>query len=130
VPRLLAPTSHVLAEVLRREHGIPDGLRPYFADVQDHAVHVLAELDTYRDLLGAALDVQTFYAFNRLGRIMQRLTAVTVIILVPNFVASVFGMNFGQIPFSRSEYGFVIVVAFLACMVAWGFIHSRILGWL
>jgi len=130
VPRLLAPTSHVLAEVLRRERGIPDGLRPYFADVQDHAVHVLAELDTYRDLLGTALDVQTFYAFNRLGRIMQRLTAITVIILVPNFVASVFGMNLGRIPLGQSEYGFVLVVAFLACMVAWGFIHSRILGWL
>src|SRR5688572_21433305 len=51
VPPLLAPTSHVLAEVLRRERMVPDGLRPYFADVQDHAVHVLAELDTYRDLL-------------------------------------------------------------------------------
>jgi CorA-like Mg2+ transporter protein len=37
VPRLLAPTSHVLAEVLRRERGIPEGLRPHFADVQDHA---------------------------------------------------------------------------------------------
>jgi magnesium transporter len=130
VPRLLAPTSHVLAEVLRRERGVPEGLRPYFADVQDHAVHVLAELDTYRDLLGAALEVQTFYAFNRLGRIMQRLTAVTVIILVPNFVASVFGMNLGHIPFGQSQYAFVMVVAFLACMVAWGFIHSRILGWL
>jgi magnesium transporter len=130
VPRLLAPTSHVLAEVLRRERGVPDGLRPYFGDVQDHAVHVLAELDTYRDLLGAALDVQAFYAFNRLGRIMQRLTAVTVIILVPNFVASIFGMNFGHIPLSQSSLGFVLVVAFLACMVVWGFIHSRILGWL
>jgi magnesium transporter len=130
VPRLLAPTSHVLAEVLRRERGIPDGLRPYFGDVQDHAVHVLAELDTYRDLLGAALDVQTFYAFNRLGRIMQRLTAVTVIILVPNFVASIFGMNFAHIPLSQSDWGFMLAVAFLGCMVAWGFIHSRILGWL
>ena len=130
VPRLLAPTSHVLAEVLRRERGIPDGLRPHFADVQDHAIHVLAELDTYRDLLGAALDVQTFYAFNRLGRIMQRLTAITVIILVPNFVASIFGMNFSQIPLSHSGLGFFLVVAFLACMVVWGFIHSRILGWL
>ena len=130
VPRLLAPTSHVLAEVLRRERGIPDALRPYFADVQDHAVHVLAELDTYRDLLGAALDVQVFYAFNRLGRIMQRLTAITVIILVPNFVASIFGMNFAHIPMSGSQWGFMLVVAFLGCMVVWGFIHSKILGWL
>ena len=131
VPPLLAPTSHVLAEVLRRERMIPDGLRPYFADVQDHAVHVLAELDTYRDLLGAALDTQVFYAFNRLGKIMQRLTAITLIILVPNFVASIYGMNFDKIiPPSDWDYGFIAVVVFLLCMVAWGFIHSRMLRWL
>jgi magnesium transporter len=131
VPPLLAPTSHVLEEVLRRDRAIPEGLRPYFADVQDHAVHVLAELDTYRDLLSAALDVHVFHAFNRLGMIMQRLTAITVIILVPNFVASIYGMNFTHLfPPSNWEYGFVAVVAFLLCMVAWGFIHSRLLRWL
>jgi len=130
VPRLLAPTSHVLEEVLRRTRSIPEGLRPYFGDVQDHAVHVLAELDTYRDLLGAALDVQVFYSFNRLGLVMKRLTAVTVIIMVPNFVASIFGMNFRYIPGSTSQLAFVMVVVFLGIMVAWGFIHSRILGWL
>jgi magnesium transporter len=131
VPPLLAPTSHVLEEVLRRERMIPEGLRPYFADVQDHAIHVLAELDTYRDLLGAALDTQVFYAFNRLGKIMQRLTAITLIILVPNFVASIYGMNFAKIiPASDWEYGFVVVVAFLLVMIAWGFIHSRLLRWL
>ncbi|MDQ3949324.1 MAG: magnesium transporter CorA family protein [Gemmatimonadota bacterium] len=131
VPRLLAPTSHVLAEVLRRERAVPDELRPYFGDVQDHALHVLAELDTHRDLLSAALDVHVFSAFNRLGQIMKRLTAVTVIIMAPNFVASIYGMNFANlIPPSESQYGFILVVAFLACMLAWGFIHSRILGWL
>jgi magnesium transporter len=130
VPRLLAPTSHVLAEVLRRAQTIPEGLRPYFGDVQDHAVHVLAELDTYRDLLSAALDVQVFYSFNRLGLVMKRLTAVTVIIMVPNFVASIFGMNFRYIPGSTSQLAFLMVVAFLGIMVAWGFIHSRMLGWL
>jgi magnesium transporter len=130
VPRLLAPTSHVLEEVLRRAQSIPEGLRPYFGDVQDHAVHVLAELDTYRDLLGAALDVQVFYSFNRLGLVMKRLTAVTVIIMVPNFVASIFGMNFQYIPGSTNQLAFMLVVAFLGCMVAWGFIHSRMLGWL
>jgi magnesium transporter len=131
VPRLLAPTSHVLAEVLRRDRAIPDVLRPYFADVQDHAEHVLAGLDTYRDLLGAALDVHVFSAFNRLGLIMKRLTAVTVIIMVPNFVASIYGMNFARLlPPHDWDYSFVVVSAFLAIMVAWGFIHSRRLGWL
>ena len=131
VPRLLAPTSHVLAEVLRHEQGIPEGLRHYFGDVQDHLVHVLAELDTYRDLLGAALDVQAFYSYSRLGRIMQRLTAITVIIMVPNFVASIYGMNFVHLmPPSDWPLGFFLVAGFLMVMVIWGFIHSRMLGWL
>lgn len=131
VPPLLAPTSLVLAEVLRRKRMVPEELAPYFADVQDHAVHVLAELDTYRDLLAAALDTSVFYAFNRLGKIMQRLTAITVIVLVPNFVASIYGMNFTHtIPPSDWRYGFIVVAAFLLCMVAWGFIHSRLLRWL
>jgi magnesium transporter len=131
VPRLLAPTTHVLAEVLRRDDVVPAALRPYFADVQDHAVHVMAELDTYRDLLAAALDVHVFYAFNRLGLIMKRLTAVTVIIMVPNFVAGIYGMNFARLfPASDSPLGWFLVVAFLAVMVIWGFIHSRMLGWL
>jgi magnesium transporter len=131
VPRLLAPTSNVLAEVLRRKRGIPEELRPYFGDVQDHALHVLAEMDTYRDLLSAALDVQVFYSFTRLAHIMKRLTAVTVIIMVPNFVASIYGMNFEHLfPPAAWKYGFLVVVIFLACMVAWGFIHSRLLRWL
>ena len=99
--------------------------------MQDHALHVLAEMDTYRDLLSAALDVQVFYSFTRLGHIMKRLTAVTVIIMVPNFVASIYGMNFEHLfPPSQWGYGFLAVVAFLGIMVVWGFIHSRMLGWL
>jgi magnesium transporter len=131
VPRLLAPTSQVLAEVLRRERAVPEELRPYFGDVQDHTLHVLAELDTYRDLLSAALDVHVFSAFNRLGLIMKRLTAVTVIIMVPNFVASIYGMNFNRmLPPGDSGYGFFLVVAFLMVMLVWGFLHSKLLGWL
>ena len=131
VPRLLAPTTHVLAEVLRRERTVPEELRHSFGDVQDHALHVLAELDTYRDLLSAALDVHVFSAFNRLGLIMKRLTAVTVVIMVPNFVAGIYGMNFAHIfPPSESPFGFFVVVAMLLVMLAWGFVHSRIMGWL
>ena len=51
--------------------------------------------------------------------------------MVPNFVASIYGMNFIHLlPPSDSTYGFIAVGAFLMVMVAWGFIHSRMLGWL
>jgi Mg2+ and Co2+ transporter CorA len=69
--------------------------------------------------------------FNRLGLIMRRLTAITVIITVPNFVAGIYGMNFGHMmPPGEAPWAFFPVAAFLLVMVAWGFIHSRMPGWL
>ena len=51
--------------------------------------------------------------------------------MVPNFVASIYGMNFSHLfPPSEWKWGFAVVVAFLAVMVGWGFFHSRILKWL
>jgi Mg2+ and Co2+ transporter CorA len=50
---------------------------------------------------------------------MKRLTAVTVIIMVPNFVASVYGMNSEHlVPPGEWKLGFAIVVAMLGVMVA------------
>jgi magnesium transporter len=69
---------------------------------------VLADFDPYRDLLAAALDVHVFSAFNRLGLIMRRLTAITVIIMVPNFVAGIYGMNFAHMmPPSEAPWAFL-----------------------
>jgi magnesium transporter len=132
IGKVLRPTDDILAEVIRRgQPQFPESLRPYFADVHDHAVHVLGELDSYRSLSTAAIDVHSQSMFARLGVVVQRLTAITVIIMVPNLVASVYGMNFDKLfPPGDWEYGFVAIVALLACMVAWGFIHSRILKWL
>jgi Mg2+ and Co2+ transporter CorA len=51
--------------------------------------------------------------------------------MVPNFVASIYGMNFSHtIPAGDWPFGFILVVALLGLMVGWGFIHSRLMGWL
>jgi Mg2+ and Co2+ transporter CorA len=50
---------------------------------------------------------------------------------VPNFVAGIYGMNFIHLwPPSAASWGFFAVATFLLIMVAWGFIHSKMLGWL
>jgi magnesium transporter len=132
IRRLLAPTGDVIAEVIRREQPrIPESLGPYLADMQDHLLHVLNELDSYRELLSAAQDVHAESMFARLALVVQRMTAVTVIIMVPNLIASIYGMNFDTIfPPSDWELGFFVVVAVLVVMLVWGFVHSRLLGWL
>ena len=43
---------------------------------------------------------------------MKRLTAITVVIMVPNFVASIYGMNVANmLPPSESAYAFPAIVA-------------------
>jgi hypothetical protein len=40
-------------------------------------------------------------------------------------------MNFSHtIPAGDWPFGFILVVALLGLMVGWGFIHSRLMGWL
>jgi magnesium transporter len=132
VRRLLAPTGDVLTQAVRREQRrLPESLGPYFADIKDHVANVLDELDSSRDLLATALDIHSESMFARLGLIVQRLTAITVIIMVPNLVASIYGMNFETFfPPHDWEYGFPAVVGLIVVMIAWGFIHSRLLRWL
>lgn len=130
--RLLAPTADVIAEVIRREQDqIPETLSPYLADMQAHLRHVLGELDNFLDLLSAAQDVHAESMFAKLALVVQRLTAITVILMVPTLLAGIYGMNFNMlIPASDWDYGFLVVVGLMLVMIAWGFIHSRMLGWL
>jgi magnesium transporter len=63
--------------------------------------------------------------------VVQRLTAITVIVMVPNMVAGIYGMNFEKIfPPTNWDYGFIVIVGIMALMIVWGFVHSRYLGWL
>ena len=91
----------------------------------------IGELDVYRELLSAAQDVHAESMFARLALVVQRLTAITVILMVPTLVASIYGMNFNLlVPSSDWDYGFLVVVGLILVMIVWGFLHSRLLGWL
>jgi Mg2+ and Co2+ transporter CorA len=91
----------------------------------------LGGLDNHRDLLSAAQDVHAESMFARLALVVQRLTAITVILMAPTLVAGVYGMNLGgMIPSSDSEYGFAIAMGIIVVMIVWRFVHSRLLGWL
>ena len=104
---------------------------PVASIAHDHSLHLLGELASYGDLLGSALDVHAESLFLRLSVIMKRLTAITVIVMVPNLVASIYGMNVEVLfPPGDWEYAFFVIVGLLACMIIWGFIHSRHLDWL
>jgi magnesium transporter len=58
---------------------------------------------------------------------MKFLTAVTIILMLPNLVASIYGMNIG-LPFQNSPYAFAITMGFsfvLSGLVVYIFIKKK-----
>ena len=113
--RTLSPQRDVANALLRRDLPLVDDLSaPYFQDLYDHLIRVLDQLDLQRDLLASALDANLSVTSNNLNAVMKRLTAFTVILMVPTLIAGVYGMNFRFMPELSSPLGYPFSLAVMA----------------
>ena len=67
----------------------------YLRDVYDHAVRIVEQVDSYRDIVTSALDVYLSSVSNRLGEQTRRLSVMATIFLPLTFFTGFFGQNFG-----------------------------------
>jgi magnesium transporter len=90
----LAPSREVLAQLTSREFElIAEPHIFYFRDVYDHVIRLNDELDSFRELVGGALEVYLSSINNNLSTIMKRLTGVTVILAGIGAIGGLFGMS-------------------------------------
>jgi len=128
--RILAPMRDVANALLRRDLDIVDtAALPYYQDLYDHLVRVLDQLDVYRDLLAAVLDARLTVASNSLNAIMKRLTAFTVVLMVPTLIAGIYGMNFDVMPELSWSAGYPFALALMAGAVIAAITFFRSRGW-
>lgn len=126
--RVIAPLRDVANALLRRELEIVSvGTVPYYQDLYDHLVRVLDSIDLYRDILATALDANLALASNNLNQIVKRLTALTVILMVPTLIAGIYGMNFANMPELGWPLGypFALAVMLVAAGAAVAFFRWR-----
>lgn len=79
---------------------------------------------TYTDILSGMMDAFASIISNNLNIVMKFLTSVTIILALPSMVAGFFGMNVG-VPFQKSPYGFILIIAISALLSAIGFIFLK-----
>jgi magnesium transporter len=126
--RVLAPMRDVANALLRRDIPlIDDRETPYFQDLYDHLVRIIDQLDLYRDLLASMLDARLTVTSNALNAIMKRLTAFTVVLMVPTLIAGVYGMNFAAMPELDWSLGYPFALGLMALSMlgAIAFFRSR-----
>ena len=104
VRRAISPVREVFNQLTNRDIAlIDDDELLYFRDIYDHVIRLTDELDNYRELASATLDVYLTTVNNNLSVIMKRLTGVTVILAGIGAVAGIFGMSEAGTAFGGGE---------------------------
>lgn len=84
--------------------------------------------NVYTNILNGTMEAYASIISNNLNIVIQRLTLITIILMVPTLFASLYGMNV-NLPFHDSQYAFWGVLSisiFLSLAIAWFFKQKRL----
>lgn len=89
------PMRDILNPIIRGDLTLfPEQEIDYYRDIYDHAVRVIDELDTIRDLLSSLLEIHLSVIANRQNEVAKQLTVIATIFLPLSFLVGFFGQNF------------------------------------
>jgi magnesium transporter len=98
---------------------VPEELRRYFRDIADHARRVDEQVTSQRELLTSVLEANLALVSVNQNEVIKRISAVAGIIAVPTFIASVYGMNFTDMPELNETWGYPAALGLMTlCVVA------------
>ena len=66
----------------------------------------------YSGILSGTMDAFASVISNNQNLVMKTLSAITIVMAIPNIIAGLYGMNVGGIPFAKSPMGFAIICLF------------------
>ena len=127
IRRIAGPTRDVVNILLRRDADTGGRNFAYYQDLYDHAARIVDQIDSFREMLTGALDAYLATESNRMNKVMKTLTACSIILLVPNLIAAIYGMNFNDMPIAHGFWGSLGVMAIT--IIALGVFFKR-LNWL
>jgi magnesium transporter len=113
-----------------RYERVPDELRSYFRDVADHARRVDEQVSAQRELLTSVLQANLALVSVNQNVVVKKISAIAGIVAVPTFIASVYGMNFDNMPELHWHLGYVFAVGLMAVCVLALVAFFRRIDWL
>jgi magnesium transporter len=85
--------------------------RDIFEEVVIENKQAIEMANIYTSILSGMMDAFASIISNNLNVVIKLLTTVTIILMIPTLVASIYGMNV-ELPFQHSQFAFLIVIAF------------------
>ncbi|HNE23088.1 MAG TPA: magnesium and cobalt transport protein CorA, partial [Leptospiraceae bacterium] len=93
-------------------------VQPYFRDVHDHVVRINEAMETLREMLNTAFQVNLSLVTMKQNDVVKKLAGWAGLLGVPTMMASFYGMNFKYMPELEWKYGYpaLMVVMISACL--------------
>lgn len=107
---------------------------------EDYDVDLLEDLEiemkqadntvgVYSDILSSTMDAYASIISNNVNAIMKRMTSLSLVLMVPTLIASLYGMNVEGLWFANLRWSFVIVLAIAIALTAITYAWLRRKDW-
>src|SRR6185436_13775373 len=106
------------------------GLGEYFRDVHDHVIRLNQSIDTARDTVTTAIQVNLAMITIGESEVTKRLAAYAALVAVPTMIAGIYGMNFEHMPELDWSFGYPFAIFLMVSIDTFLFTRFRKSGWL
>ncbi|MCX7217760.1 magnesium/cobalt transporter CorA [Undibacterium sp.] len=104
--------------------------KEYFRDVQDHLYRINASIDSMRDTIGTAIQVNLSMVSIEENEVNKRLAAWAAIFGVATAFVGIWGMNFSNMPELQWKYGYPMALTVVASVCSYLYYRFKKSGWL
>lgn len=127
----VAPLMEDTGKLYRgRVPAVCDNSQEYFRDVYDHLLHINSSIDTMRETINTAIQVNLSMVTIEEGEVNKRLAAWAGIFAVATAFVGIWGMNFEVMPELRWRYGYPVALAIIAVICGIMYRRFKKSGWL
>lgn len=102
----------------------------YFRDINDHLYRINTTIDTIRDTIATAIQVNLSMVTIDQSEVNKRLAAWAAIFAVATAFVGIWGMNFEVMPELKWEYGYPVALCVVATVCGYLYYRFRKSGWL
>jgi len=129
--RTIGPQVDVLSLLLRGTYKfISSANLIYFRNVYDNMVRFNDTVGSLRDIISGSMEVYVSIVSNRMNEIMKTLTVIATIMMPLTLIASIYGMNFKNMPELESKFGYPAVILTMGVIMAAMLIYFKRRKWL
>ena len=107
----------------------PD-IQPFFRDILDHLNQAAEIADGLESLLSSAFDAHLAQISVQQNDDMRKISAGAALVVVPTFIAGVYGMNFEHMPELSWTLGYPMALLLMAASVTGLWVFFKKSGWL